>query len=213
MKVAVFGSTGLTGMQLVKQALAADHHVTAFLRDPAKMTITDEKLTVETVDIFDAKAIAEKLGGHDLVFSCLGFKPEKTGVTGYTKATQAVVEAMKSLGIKRIIMCHSWYTELESRGQAAWFIRWFLLPMIRTVLDNMRETELWLDNQDELEYTVVRPAGLTNNAVTTHEIKVAEGGYCVDGTAGRIARADVARFMLSCADKDEYKGKQLAIGI
>lgn len=86
-------------------------------------------------------------------------------------------------------MCHSWYTELESRGQAAWFISLVsFLPMIRTVLDNMRETELWLDNQDELEYTVVRPAGLTNNAAsTTHEIKVAEGGYCVDGTAGRIA--------------------------
>jgi len=209
----VFGSTGQTGMELVKQALAADHHVTAFLRDPAKMTISDEKLVIEKVDIFDSKAISEKLGGHDMVFSCLGFKPEKPAVTGYTRATESIVEAMKSHEMKRIIICHSWYTELESRGQAVWFIRWFLLPMIKTVLDNMRETEVWLDNQEGLEFTVVRPAGLANSPVTDKEIKATEGAYHVDGAAGRIARADVARFMLSCANKDEYKAKQLAIGI
>ena len=38
--------------------------------------------------------------------------------------------------------------QIIDRGQAVWFIRWFLLPMIKTVLDNMRETEVWLDNQE-----------------------------------------------------------------
>ena len=46
--------------------------------------------------------------------------------------------------------------------------------MIRTVLDNMRETEVWLEGGagEELQYTVVRPAGLTNNPVTQAEFKV-----------------------------------------
>ena len=53
---------------------------------------------------------------------------------------------VKTLGI--FFFKDIWLTEcFIFRGQAAWFIRWFLLPMIRTVLDNMRETELWLDNQ------------------------------------------------------------------
>lgn len=94
-------------------------------------------------------------------------------------------------------------------------IRWILIPMIKTVLDNMKETEDWLAGEEgkDLEYTVVRPAGLTNNPVTQTEIKVAEGAYHVEGAAGRIPRADVARFMLSCADKDEYKAKMLSIAV
>ena len=66
------------------------------------------------------------------------------------------------------------YTDPASRADAPFLIRWVLLPMIRTVLDNMRETEVWLEDQtgEELQYTVVRPAGLTNNPVTQAEFKV-----------------------------------------
>jgi uncharacterized protein YbjT (DUF2867 family) len=39
MKIAVFGSTGLTGRQLVKQALEAGHHIVAFARSPSKLDI------------------------------------------------------------------------------------------------------------------------------------------------------------------------------
>ena len=53
-------------------------------------------------------------------------------------------------------------------------IRWFLLPMIKPVLDNMRETELWLESECDkrINWTVVRPAGLTNSLRTDKEFKV-----------------------------------------
>ena len=38
MKLAVFGSTGLTGLQLVEQGLARGHQVTAFVRAPEKLS-------------------------------------------------------------------------------------------------------------------------------------------------------------------------------
>ena len=45
--------------------------------------------------------------------------------------------------------------------------------MIRPVLDNMREVEVWLEADcSDLDYTVVRPAGLTNNQATLTEFKV-----------------------------------------
>jgi len=214
MKIAVFGATGQTGLEFVKQALTANHHVTALVRSPEKMGLTNDNLNVIKVDVLDPTSFSEKLVGHDAVVSCLGFAPQKPAVTGYTTATKGIVEAMRGNGQKRLVLCHSWYTEMESRGQAIFFIRWVLLPMIKTVLNNMFETEEWLNKEcSDIEYTVVRPAGLQNKPVTTAEIKVAEGGYHIPEAAGRIARADVARFMLSCVDKDEFKGKQLAIGI
>ena len=45
------------GMEAVKQALAAGHAVTAVVRDPAKMTITHDNLTVATANIFDPETL------------------------------------------------------------------------------------------------------------------------------------------------------------
>ena len=115
----------------------------------------------------------------------------------------------------RLVMCHSWYTEEESRGQAMFLIRWILIPMIRPVLDNMRETELWLEKECEkdVNWTVVRPAGLTNNPRTESEIKVEMDKFDVSAGAGRIARADVARFMLSSISEEKYYKKGVAIAV
>jgi len=218
MKFAVFGATGQTGVQLVKQALDAGHSVAALVRNPAKMSEQHDNLTVSEVDIFDNKSFLDKLDGCDAVFSCLGFPPksaDNTGVTGYTNATKSIVEAMKAKEMKRLVICHSWYTEEQSRSQAMFLIRWFLIPMIRPVLDNMREVEVWLEKEckDIIDYTIVRPAGLQNKPVTDREIKVTVGECFVQGAASQIARADVARFMLDCQAKEEYNGKMLSIGV
>lgn len=215
MKLAILGATGQTGLEAVKQALAAGHTVTALVRTPEKLAaLQHDQLTVTKCDVMDQEQLAPHLQGCGAVLSCLGFKPEKPAVTGYLAVTKSMVGAMGAAGVDRLVVCHSWYTGQESRGSAPFLIRWVLLPMIRTVLDNMRETEEWLDKQpDTLRYTVVRPAGLTNNSVTDKEFKVSEGEFSVDGAAGRIARADVARFMLQSVQDEKYHGKQLAIAI
>lgn len=46
MKIVVFGADGLTGRQIVAQALAGGHEVTAFVRSPAKAPAPHPLLTV-----------------------------------------------------------------------------------------------------------------------------------------------------------------------
>jgi len=85
--------------------------------------------------------------------------------------------------------------------------------MIAPVLDNMRETEVWLEQEvADIDWTVVRPAGLTNKAVTEKEFRVEED-FHVAGGGGRIARADVARFMLSCVTDTQHHKKGVAIAV
>ena len=57
MRLAVFGSTGQTGMELVKQALAADHNVTAFLRHINTIFIR--------IIIVNISHIIQKSGSHN----------------------------------------------------------------------------------------------------------------------------------------------------
>ena len=101
MKIAILGATGQTGnvqalslsrievilvsiipgLEAVKQALAANHTVTALVRTPAKMTLRDDNLQVVEADIFSADSLKQHLGGQDAVLSCLGFPPQKPKVT------------------------------------------------------------------------------------------------------------------------------------
>jgi len=204
MRIAILGATGQTGQQAVLQALDSGHSVTALVSDLftnkcAQINLSEEELS-------------SHLGGHDAVLSCLGFKPQKPAVTGYLEVTRSLVGAMRSVGLNRLVLCHSWYTEEESRGQASFLIRWILIPMIRTVLDNMRRTEEWLEQQEGLQYTVVRPAGLTNGPKTESEIQECIG-FFVPGASSRISRADVARFMLDSIGKSEHHAKQFAIAV
>jgi putative NADH-flavin reductase len=45
-KLSVIGAIGRTGREVVQQALARNHHVTAFVRSPEGITLSNERLTV-----------------------------------------------------------------------------------------------------------------------------------------------------------------------
>jgi uncharacterized protein YbjT (DUF2867 family) len=53
MRLAVFGATGGTGKQLVEQALAAGNQVVAFVRNPSKLNIRHEHLTIIQGELTD----------------------------------------------------------------------------------------------------------------------------------------------------------------
>jgi len=58
MKILIFGATGGTGTELVKQALERGHLVTAFVRNPAQLVDKGEGLTLVTGDIHDVASVA-----------------------------------------------------------------------------------------------------------------------------------------------------------
>jgi len=74
MKLLIFGATGGTGRQLVEQALAQGHEVTAFVRNPAKMTTQHEKLRVVKGNIMDCHSVGAAVAGQDAIFSALGVR-------------------------------------------------------------------------------------------------------------------------------------------
>lgn len=49
MKFVIFGSTGPSGLQLVEECLQQGHCVTALVRNPDKMSVKHENLTVSSI--------------------------------------------------------------------------------------------------------------------------------------------------------------------
>ncbi|TRY77957.1 hypothetical protein TCAL_12971 [Tigriopus californicus] len=215
MKIAVLGATGQTGMNVVSQALDKGHSVKAIVRTPAKMTITHANLEVVEGNIFSAESLQEHFKDVDAVISTLGFSPFTRPVTGYLNATKAMVTALKSCEKKRLLLMHSWYTQPQSQSKAPFFIRWFLFTIIGSNLTNMYETEQYLESDEcqDINYSVILPGGLSNAAVTNTPFLAKEDEYDIKGNGSRIARADVARYLIKTAEEDLHHRKVVSIAL
>lgn len=57
MKITVVGATGPTGLQIVQQALAQGHEVTALVRNPDRLELQHDRLHVIKGDVFNPDSI------------------------------------------------------------------------------------------------------------------------------------------------------------
>lgn len=100
MNILVLGSTGRVGSQLITYALRdRQHHVTAFVRTPEKIQISDENLTVFKGNVLNKADIVGAMDGIDLVISALN----TDGTTTLSESMPLIIEAMENEGIQRII--------------------------------------------------------------------------------------------------------------
>jgi len=200
-KIVVFGATGGTGRQLVEQALARGHQVTAFARHPAALDITHERLSVVTGDVRDLAAVARGVAGQDAVLCALGVPAGAKGpITLCGDGTERILAAMARHGARRIV-CQTAFSAGESRnwGLSAWMTR---RVIGRIMHDKDRQEQLLRDSG--LEVVIVRPPTLTQGP--------RRGTYRVRERArlwpwDHVSRADVADFMLAQLDSDQYLGK------
>src|SRR3954449_1749705 len=104
MNLTVFGATGGVGREVVSQALDRGDHVTAYVRNPAKLAITHPALTVVAGELTDHEAVQRAVQGADAVISALGPSLDRkaTGMP-LVDGTRTIVDAMQADGVRRYI--------------------------------------------------------------------------------------------------------------
>ena len=103
MRLFILGASGGTGRQLIDQALALGHQVTAFVRSPEKLGARPEGLSVRQGNPRDAAALTTALAGHDAVLSALGPPgPRRSTILG--ESARSTVSAMQSVGMRRLLV-------------------------------------------------------------------------------------------------------------
>ena len=104
MKLFVIGATGRTGSEVVEQAVARGHQVTAFVRSPESLKLKNERLTVINGDVMDEDQLANAMQNHDAVASALGprevFKPSSL----LRDSALATTHAMQHSGVRRLVV-------------------------------------------------------------------------------------------------------------
>src|SRR5262245_7841906 len=102
MKLTIFAATGGIGRQILEQAVAAGHDVTAVVRNPKKLS---REVSIVTADLAapDPAALKSALEGADAVLSGLG--PRSNAEAGIAaQGTRAIVQAMQATDVRRIVI-------------------------------------------------------------------------------------------------------------
>lgn len=206
MKVVIFGATGGTGRQLIEQALAQGHKVTAFDRNVAGLTIEDPNLTLVQGDVFNQEQVDAVVAGQDAVICVLGVRPT-VQIPVCSTGTEHIIAAMKKAGVKRFI-CQSAFVVAAldgERKEVPWVLPVMLSfsPKTKTMFsDKVRQEQIV--RQSDLDWIIVRPARLTDGPKTG---AYKSGAPMSIGINAKITRADVADFILKQVSDDSYLHK------
>ncbi|MBB5854450.1 NAD(P)-dependent oxidoreductase [Amycolatopsis umgeniensis] len=198
MKLTVFGATGGVGSEVVKQALAAGHHVTAVVRDPSRLKVEGELLEVVVAGLSEHGALTEAVSGRDVVISALGAR-DRAPTTVVTDGANAAVTAMRSAGNRRLLLVSASGAFVDGD---AFFTRNFVKPLLGKLLKHAFADMVAAERvvrASDLDWTIVRPPRLLNGphtgAIAVRTDGNVRGSYSID-------RADVADYLLRAAADD-----------
>jgi putative NADH-flavin reductase len=199
MKLFVIGATGRTGREVVQQALARGHQVTAFVRSPEGVGVRNERLTIVKGNATDEKQLFNAMRNHDTVISTLG--PRKVFKPGSLlhDSALATTRAMKHAGIKRLVVL-----------SAAAHFPGIPNRITSFIMRNHMRDSLAMENivqSNGLDWTIARPPRLTQGDSTTYRSR--EGAALRMGFT--LDRKALAAFMLDAIEQTKHLHKIVGI--
>jgi putative NADH-flavin reductase len=196
MRLFILGATGKTGRALIAQGLARGHSITAFGRSGilGDSTETFRALVGSPMRVDDLTAA---LHGHDAVLSALGTRGLGT-TSVLADCARASIEAMKRTMIRRLIVISSSLVDKQSG--------WLSLVLARTLLRHTASDQRAMEKlvtQSELDWTVLRPA-LLSDGMLTGQYAVSPASAGIPASRAGMSREDVAHMMLNAVERSEY---------
>ena len=210
MKITVFGATGKTGQEVVRQALAQGYEVNALVRNPKKMDLTDEKLNLVVGDVTNVQDVEQAVDSVDGVIVALGASPNMQADLVMEQGTVNIIAAMKKHGVQRLIVMSSYAmsgTEAGKEFMRKMGMKEDQITMVQPVLDDKAKQKDAVIKSG-LEYVIVEPTMLHDKG-KTEQYRIGED---LDVKAGdAISRADVADFMLTSLTDNQWVGSIVTI--
>jgi len=169
-------------------------------RSAAGIPIEDANLDKVAGNALDPDTISSALQDIGVVIQTLGvdFSPRLIfeGTRLFSDSTRILVEAMKTVGVKRLIIVTGLGAG-ESRGHGSLLYDAIIFPLLLKRVYDDKDVQEWIVRSSGLDWIIVRPGLLKNSAAT--------GSYRVltaprDWRFGMISRADVADFLVRQID-------------
>ena len=211
MNVTVFGATGGVGSQVVDQLRTRGHHVTAYVRNPAKVPTTwSDDVTLVVGELSDAEAVDRAVQGADAVVSALGPSLDRkaTGLP-LVEGTRNIITAMQRHGVRRYVG-NGTPSVLDHRDRPNWQTKvstFMASTFLRRAYDELvGMSEIVMTSG--LDRTIVRFLAPKDGPAKG---QLRHGFYGHDKLGFNVTRADIATFTAAQVDDDRYVGAAPAI--
>jgi len=218
-KLTIFAASGGIGRQLVAQATAQGHDVTAVVRNPASLRGGVRTVTADLSDP-DPATLAAAVRGADAVLSGLGARTAADLGVAW-RGTRAIIDAMKATGVRRLVVVSAapmGPVPSPRRPRPpkydpgdGFLMRHLMGPFARFAFRRHYADLARMEDvvqESGLDWTIVRPPRLTDRPLTGR-YRTALGRNLPGGFI--VSRADVAHLMLRVLEEPAAVGHTVGV--
>lgn len=209
MKLLIIGATQGIGRATVDEALTRNHEVRALARGADAM---EDRPGLERFvgDATSHDSIATALNGVDAVIQTLGIKESVAmlwnEVTLFSKATGVLLPLMAKQGPRRLIAVTGFGAGASKTAMSRVEYIGHRAILGKPYADKDRQEDMIASS--DLDWTIVRPVILTNNAARSDVKIFAEPDTWRNGL---ISRKSVARVLVDLAESGEHAKESIVI--
>ncbi len=210
MKILLLGATGRTGKLVLKTAKENDYQINCLVRDTEKVKNSD-KVQVFGGNPNNTDDLEQAMIGCKTIISVLNISRTsdfpwaslRTSPEYLSEVMSKTIKLAEKHNINRLVVCSAWGVAETKDDLPGWF-QWFIDNSNIGVAYKDHERQEELLRKSDLDWTIVRPSGLTNSK---KKQKIIESYENKPVPKLLISRLSVARFMVEALKRDDLIGK------
>ncbi|XP_050543296.1 flavin reductase (NADPH) [Daktulosphaira vitifoliae] len=196
-KIAIFGSTGMTGLCTVEAALKQGLEVRALIRDPSRLPESlRNQIEVITGDVLVTEDVDKTVEGRDAIVVTLGTRNDLSPTTIMSDGLKNILSAMKKNNVKTVSVCLSTFLFYEKSKVPA---------MFHGINDDHERMLHLLESSEGLNWIAVMPPHIADTPSGDYNVEIGS-------SPGRaISKLDLAKFMVECLIKPDYYKQKVGL--
>lgn len=213
-KIVIIGASGFVGSAILNEALDRGLEVTAIVRNPDKIKISNANLTVVKADISSAADVAQYAKGADAVISA--YNPGWNNPNIYEdtlKIYPEILQGVKDAGVKRIQIVGGAGTLFVAPGIRvidSGAIPESYMPGVQSLAEFYLNT---LMNEKDIDWVFFSPAGSIAPGKRTANYRLGKDDLIVDANGeSNISVQDYAKAMIDELENPKHHQERFTIG-
>lgn len=205
MKIAILGSTGFVGKELLKKSLEKGHQIKVLVRDPNKLGDLAEKVEVIKGDYFVKTDVEKTVNGTDIIISAIGPSTKRQeSVEKYETAITNLVAIARKEKVDRIIIIGGAATPVKENEVFNFRQRFlsFLLNILGKYMIQIKRRECTILVNSGLNWIIVRPPRVTSGSPTNNIMADEQNLYRL-----QVDVNDLVNFILDQTTSDVWLNK------